>query len=57
MIDGISDIVGDRGGFAAFQTYWKFSSGTNNFLVLDLGTSQNMSKFYYLPVQLKGYTA
>lgn len=56
MIDGISDIVGDRGGFAAFQTYWKFFSKENNSLVLDLGTSENFSKFYYLPVQLKGYT-
>ncbi len=56
MIDGISDIVGDSGGFAAFQTYWKFSGAKDNFLVLDLGVPQDISKFYYLPVQLKGYS-
>ncbi|WP_316838549.1 alpha-L-fucosidase [Pedobacter gandavensis] len=55
MIDGISDLVGDRGGFAAFQTYWKFSDEKNSSLVLDLGIAQSISKFYYLPVQLKGY--
>ena len=55
MIDGISDLVGDRGGFAAFQTYWKFSPEGERHLIIDLGSEQNISKFYYLPVQLKGY--
>ncbi|WP_316793349.1 alpha-L-fucosidase [Pedobacter frigoris] len=55
MIDGISDLVGDRGGFGAFQTFWKFSQEKNRYLILDLGTEQTVSKFYYLPAQLKGY--
>jgi len=55
MIDGISDLVGDRGGFAAFQTYWKFAPEKSRYLILDLGTEQTVSKFYYLPAQLKGY--
>jgi alpha-L-fucosidase len=56
MIDGISDLVGDRGGFAAFQTFWKFSPEKNRYIILDLGTEKTISKFYYLPAQLKGYS-
>ncbi|WP_316843825.1 alpha-L-fucosidase [Pedobacter psychrodurus] len=56
MADGISDLVGDNGGFAAFQTYWKFSPDTERYIVLDLGSEESISKFYYLPAQLKGYS-
>lgn len=56
MIDGISDLVGDRGGFAPFQTYWKFSSSKAPAVVLDLGQEQSISKLYYLPAQLTGYS-
>ncbi|MNK62044.1 O-GlcNAcase NagJ precursor [compost metagenome] len=55
-IDGVSDLVGDRGGFAAFQTYWKFAPEKERYLILDLGTEKTFSKFYYLPTQLKGYS-
>jgi alpha-L-fucosidase len=56
MIDGISDLVGDRGGFAAFQTYWKFAAQENRYIVMDMGLEQSISKLYYLPAQLKGYS-
>lgn len=56
MIDGISDLVSDHGGFASFQTYWKFAPEKERYLVLDLGTEKTISKSYYLPVQLKGYS-
>jgi alpha-L-fucosidase len=55
MIDGISDVVGDRGGFSPFQTYWKFYPEKNRFALLDLGEEKMISKFYYLPAQLTGY--
>ena len=55
MIDGISDLVGDRGGFSPFQTYWKFSPAKTRFVLLDLGEEKMISKFYYLPAQLTGY--
>lgn len=55
MIDGISDIVGDRGGFSPFQTYWKFSPAKPSFVLLDLGEDKTVSKLYYLPAQLTGY--
>ncbi|HEY9261842.1 alpha-L-fucosidase [Chitinophaga sp.] len=56
MIDGISDLVGDRGGFAPFQTYWKFSPSKSPAVVLDLGEEKSISKLYYLPAQLTGYS-
>ncbi|SEW52019.1 alpha-L-fucosidase [Chitinophaga arvensicola] len=56
MIDGISDVVGDRGGFSPFQTYWKFSPSKTPGVVLDLGEEKSFSKLYYLPAQLMGYS-
>jgi alpha-L-fucosidase len=56
MIDGLRDLGANRGGFAAFQTYWKFTNEKDRYLILDLGNEQSISKFYYMPTQFKGYS-
>lgn len=56
MIDGISDEVPKNGGFSPFQTCWKFTAAQNRYVMLDLGSPMLISKFYYQPARLMGYS-
>nr|WP_262919915.1 discoidin domain-containing protein [Niabella hibiscisoli] len=55
MLDGCADEVPSNGGFAPFQTCWKFDNQPSRFITLDLGKPVVFSKFYMLPARHLGY--